>query len=145
MQGQFSLFYGIKQGLLVLLQIAHIGCGQSLHQCDEFDLIADDAGSFSADQLQGIGIFFLRHHAAAGGIGVIQAEKTETFRRPDNKIFCYPAQMQHDLRTDVADLTAAIPIRGGIDAVFRRRRKAEPLRQFMTINVKRCTGQSAGA
>src|ERR1044071_9572080 len=72
----------IEERPLVFLQVAIIGGGQSLHDRQQRLEMAEDATCFPADKLRHVGIFFLRHHGAAGAETVGKLDETELRTRP---------------------------------------------------------------
>ena len=90
---RFDRIGGIEQRNFILLQIAIIGERQSFHDRQQRMQVAEDAAGLAADQLRHVGIFFLRHHRAAGAITVGQFDEAELLARPQYQLVGKPAQM----------------------------------------------------
>ena len=87
------LIVGREKRLFVLLQIALITRGQALASGEKREEGAVDAARLAADQLPRIGVFLLRHQAAAGGIFVRQLDEAKLRRGEQNHVLGEPRKM----------------------------------------------------
>ena len=65
-----KLVVSSEEGFLVFLEVTLVTGRQAFQRCEKAEKRAGDAPSLAAQKLPGIGIFLLRHQAAAGGIFV---------------------------------------------------------------------------
>ena len=79
-QRQRHLVDGVEQRLLVLLEVAVVGERQALERGEQAGEVADEPTGLAPGQLGDVGVLLLRHHRAAGGVGVVEAWRSRTRR-----------------------------------------------------------------
>ena len=70
----------VEQRLLVLLQVAVVGEREALQRGEQPGEVADEAARLAPGQLGDVGVLLLRQHRGAGGVGVVEAERSRTRR-----------------------------------------------------------------
>ncbi len=133
----------VEERLFVFLHIFGIGQRCTLHRRQQRHQIAIDAPRLTANQLQRVGIFLLRHHARPRRKGIGQLDKGEFSRRPDDQIFAEPTQVHHEngQRRQRFEYKVAIAYR--IEAIGRHGRKAQLPAQKLAVYGKSTAGQRA--
>ena len=134
-----------EQRFFVLLQIALITRRQALAGGEKRDKRAVDAARLAANQFPGVGIFLLRHQAAAGGIFVRQFEKAELGRREQNHVFGQAREMHGQRRKREKIFEREIAVADGVEAVGGDARKTQIARQRLAVERKSAARQRAGA
>src|SRR5208283_4678856 len=81
---------------LVFLQIALITAGQAFKDGEQSEKRGNDAAGFAADEFPGIGIFLLRHEAAAGGKFVGENDIGKRLGSEDDEVFREAGKMGGD-------------------------------------------------
>ena len=81
-QGELHSVDGIKEALLVLLQILVIGQGQALSGGQHRHQMTIDTTGLTAYQLGNIRVFLLGHHGRASRKGIIQLHKAKLSAAP---------------------------------------------------------------
>lgn len=140
-----SLIMGVEERLFVLLQIALIARGKALQRDEQREERGRDAAGFPADQFPGIGIFFLRHQAAAGGIFVGQDEETETRRGEEDHVLGEAREMAREDGESEKIIESEIAATDGIQAIARDAGEAKIRGEGAAVHRKRATGKRAGA
>ncbi len=106
-----------KQRFLVFLQVALVAAGQTLQRGEQRKQRTSDAAGFSADQLPRIGVLFLRHQAAAGGIFVGKNHIGKFLRGEHHEILSKAREMRGDAREREKIIEREIAIAHCIEAV----------------------------
>jgi hypothetical protein len=76
--------------------------------------MADDAGRFPAREFRNVGIFFLRHEAGAGGVGVADADEAELGAGPEDEILGQPGKMDGEQRGGGVILDDEVAVADGV-------------------------------
>ncbi len=93
-----------------------------------------DPARLPADQLGYIGVLFLRHDGAAGGIGVVQLNKLELPAAPEDDLLRKPAQVHHQDGQIAQQLNGIIPIADPVQAVGAGGVKAQELCRLPAVD-----------
>ena len=76
---------GIEQAFFVLLHVAVVCEGDSLHGGQQTDEIAVDPSGLAACDLREVGVALLRHDAAAGRVSFVEPDESKLIRRPEDE------------------------------------------------------------
>ena len=76
-KAEFHRVDGVKQPLLILLQVLVIGKRKPLDRHEHRHEMSDNAAGLSTHKLGDIRIFLLRHHRRARTVRVVQLDKRE--------------------------------------------------------------------
>ena len=134
---------GIEHGLFVLLQIFVVAAGQPLHRRQPAGEPANRPAGLAAYELQRIGVFLLRHHAAAGSRRVGQIEEAVFLAGEDDEVLGDPAQMHHPKRDRIQKRCDEITIGRGVHAVRHDARKTERACEQIRVDAVTRTGDRA--
>ena len=135
----------VEKRLFVFLQVALIARRQAFHRDQQADERGGDAAGFAANQFPRIGIFLLRHQAAAGGIFVGQNHEAEARRGEKNHVFREARKMAGQNRERVKIVERKIAAADGIEAVARDACEFQFIRKSASIHRKRAAAQRARA
>ena len=108
------------------------------------DQSSGDSAGFAAKEFPGVGIFFLGHQAAAGGIFIGEQYVAEFLRREEHEVFGEPRKMRGDAGEREKIIQREIAVADGVEAVCGGARKAELAGNDFAIDGKRTTGQRSG-
>ena len=86
---------GVKDALLILLEILIVGQGSSLHDGQKLHQIAVYPAYLATDQLGHIRILLLGHNAASGAEAVVDGDIRELRRIPPCELLRPAGQMHH--------------------------------------------------
>src|SRR5690348_17597415 len=106
-----------KEGFLILLKVALIASWQALESGEQADVCSSDLAGLATNQFPGIGIFLLRHEAAAGGVLVGQNDVREFLGCEDYEIFGETRKMRGDAGQREQIVERKISVADGIEAV----------------------------
>ena len=134
-----------EQRFLILLQVALITRGQALRSSKQRDERAVNAAGLAADQFPCIGVFLLRHQAAAGGVFVGQLDEAEFGRGEKNHVLGEPRKMHRQRGERKESFEREIAVADGVEAIGGDARKAEIARERLAVERKRTAGERAGA
>ena len=136
---------GCEERFFVLLQIALVARRQAFAGGEKREERAVDAAGFAADQFPGVGIFLLRHQAAAGGVFVRQFDEAEFGRSEKDHVFGEAREMHGERRESEKKFEREVAVADGVKAIRRDARKSQIARQRFAIERKRAAGQRARA
>ena len=101
--------------------------------------IADDSSRLATCQFERIGIDFLGHDRASGAEGLRKFQESKFGGRPQDPFLGPTAQVRCDHAQNEYRFDGEIPIAADIDAVGRKRFKAEQLGRHLSIDRHACT------
>ena len=144
-EGQLDGIEAVKERLLVLLHVPVVGQGQALQEGQQAHQIAIQPPGLAAGQLRHVRVLFLRHQAAAGGVGIAQGHEPELRTHPQNHILTEPRQMGAAQRQGCAQLHRKVPVRHRVHAVPGHPGKAQLLRHKFPVQHNGGPRQRSGA
>ena len=77
---------GIKQPLLILLQVLVVGEWEPLHCREHRHEMTDDASRFATHEFGDIRVLLLGHHGGACAVCIVQLDKGELTRAPEDDL-----------------------------------------------------------
>ena len=86
LERQLQRVHGIKEPLLVLLEIAIVRHGESLERGQQADEISQQPAGLATGEFGDVRIFLLRHQARAGGVRIAQRDEAKFRADPQNDI-----------------------------------------------------------
>ena len=125
--------HAVKDGLLVLLHILVVRKRQSFHDGEKRHQVAVAAPRLAAHKLRNIRVLLLRHDARARGIGVVQLDKVELPRTPEDDLLREAGKMHHHHRDAGGKLDHKIPVRNAVHAVFAGISTAQGFRRHSPV------------
>ena len=132
---------GIKDTLLVLLQILVVSQWQALNSGQHSHEMAHNPTGFASYQLGYIRILLLRHHGRASAMSIIQLNKEELTGTPQNGFLTETGQMNHENGSRRQELHNIIPIRYSIQTVAIDSIKIQLLSHKRSVNWEGSTSQ----
>ncbi len=103
--------------------------------------MADEPAALAARQLQRVGVLLLRHDAAAGAVGVGQADEAELGAAEEDELLGQPAQVDAQQGGGEEELGGEVAVADGVEAVGRHVAKAEASRQRRPVEREGRPGQ----
>ena len=88
--------HGVKERLLVLLQIAIVGHRQAFDEREQAHEVANETRRLAAREFGDVRILFLRHQRRSSRVRVTQRHERELRAGPKDHIFAQAAEMHAD-------------------------------------------------
>ena len=120
-----DLVEGVEEGLLVLLEVPVVGQGQALQRGQQAGQVADEAARLAPGQLGHVGVLLLRHHRAAGGVGVREAAEAELLAAPQHQLLADAGQVHAEQGEREEGLGHEVPVAHGVEGVVEGGGEAE--------------------
>ena len=136
---------GAEQRRLVLLEIALVAERQALEQAEDRGHRRDRRGRPAADQLGRVRVPLVRHHRAAGRVGLGDPDEPEPRVRPPGDLLGEPAEMDHPERDGRQRLDDEVAVADGIERVRRHAVEAELRGRRLAIERVAGAGERAAA
>src|SRR5467141_2798179 len=106
-----------KEGFFVFLEVTLIARRQPFQGGEKSEKRSGDAPGFAANQFPRVGIFLLRHQAAAGGKFVGKNDVGKFLRSENHKIFREPRKMRRDPRERKKIIDRKVTVADGVETV----------------------------
>ena len=132
-----------KKRLFVELQIFVIRQRNPFHDREESRQLSDGPAGVTTNQLEDIGIFFLRHARRSGCQRIGKLGIARLVRREKNQIFRESRKMRKKQRGAEEIFGGEVAIGNGIDGIPSRSSKAERLRKRVAVDGQRRSGKRA--
>src|SRR3954466_6082573 len=130
---------GIKYRLLRLLQMFVVRKRKTFSGYEQRGCSSGKASSFAADQLERVGIHFLWHRTAAGGVGLRQTNESELARGEENHLLRPAAEVNAQKGKRLYELNGEVAIARGIDRIGSGGGESKFRRHRFSIQRQRCS------
>ncbi len=134
-----------EERLLVFLEVALVAGGQALERGEEREERRGNASGLAADELPRVGIFLLRHDAAAGGELVGEKDEAKLLRGEQHKVFGHAREVRGQHGEGVEIVEREVAAADGVEAVAREAGKTEVAGDGFAVDGKGAARQRAGA
>ncbi|MNT19526.1 hypothetical protein D3C72_1547880 [compost metagenome] len=135
----------VEQPFLVFLHIFVVRQRQAFQRHHHARQCALYTPAFTADQLQRIRVFLLRHQRGAGSHAVGQIDKGRFAAVEEDQVFGKARQVHHADGGVRQQFQHVVTIRNAVQAITGCRSKAQPTGQLLTVDRVRSAGQCATA
>ena len=136
---------GVEERFFVFLQVAVVGEGETFEGGEKGDEIAVETSGFATGDFADVGIFFLRHEGAAGGVSIGKGGKGKFGGAPEDEIFAEAREVRADEGEGEKEFGDVIAVGDGIHRVVRDSVEAEFFGNGFAVEVDGGSGESAGA
>ena len=134
-----------EESALVVLEVAVVCERDAFHHREEVDERAGELARLAAQQLEHVGVLFLRHDAGAGAEGVGQLDPAEFGREVDDEVFGEAAYVVAEYGGEVEYVEEVVAVGDGVHAVFGEAREAHVAHGVFTVERQRGAGERAAA
>ena len=134
-----------EESALVVLEVAVVCERDAFHHREEVDERAGELARLAAQQLEHVGVLFLRHDAGAGAEGVGQLDPAEFCREVDDEVFGEAAYVVAEYGGEVEYVEEVVAVGDGVHAVFGEAREAHVAHGVFTVERQRGAGERAAA
>ena len=134
-----------EEAALVVLEVAVVCERDAFHHREEVDERAGELASLAAQQLEHVGVLFLRHDAGAGAEGVGQLDPAEFCREVYDEVFGEAAYVVAEYGGEVEYVEEVVAVGDGVHAVFGEAREAHVAHRVFAVERQRGAGERAAA
>ena len=131
---------GVKQRLLVLLQVLVVRRRDALQRHHEAGQLTKRSARFASKQLERVGVLLLGHDARAGRVGVGEREKAKLGGRVDDEVLGQLGDVQHDQARPEQELGHKVSVGDGVHRVDGEGLEAELLADRVARQLERVAG-----
>ena len=144
-QDEVQRVHRVEERLLVLLEVAVVAGRQAVQHRRDRHEVRRHTCRLPADEFSGIGVPLLRHHARAGGVGLVEFGPCQRLVGPSSKIRRQARKVGRGDRRHRQELLDEITIAHRVDRVRERPAHAQPLGGGRRIQPQRGGRRRAGA